>query len=325
MEELNGVWSFSWPTWPSFVSFAVSFKGGGVISDCFLETGTLDYPPSARVRAYSLLLRSRCVLREHGHGGLEVCKRPWSSRVAASLLVFGWTLGLISISSFVQATSGSFPNGFTDDGWLGPFWSSKGEVGSVFTMWWAQCPACSPRRLRLHVSVQFGFRGRVESVFTMRWAQGPVGFSPTSSLSSGRTDWFSRRGVQSVFTVWWARGTAGFPQTLPLEVDVHQFWNSSCLHGGGVESVFTVGWAPGTLNVFTFGWALPCHKKRPSCGLFPVSADTAVLMGSRKYESEDAFAVSYGVTFSSVESGDRGTWLVLGPCSSDDTCAGEIP
>ena len=23
-------------------------------------------------------------------------------------------------------------------GWLGPFWSSKGEVGSVFTMRWAQ-------------------------------------------------------------------------------------------------------------------------------------------------------------------------------------------
>ena len=147
-------------------------------------------------------------------------------------------------------------------GWLGPFWSSKGEVGSVFTMWWAQCPACSPRRLRLHMGVQFGFRGRVESVFTMRWAQGPVGFSPTSSLSSGRTVWFSRRGVESVFTVWWARGTAGFPQTLPLEVDVHQFWNSSCLHGRGVESVFTVGWAPGTPNVFTFGWALPCHEKR---------------------------------------------------------------
>ena len=61
--------------------------------------------------------------------------------------------------------------------------------------------------------------------------------------------WSSKGEVGSVFTVWWVRGTAGFPQTLPLEVD----------------------------------------------------------------------------DISSVESGDRGTWLVLGPCSSDDTCAGEIP
>ena len=133
-------------------------------------------------------------------------------------------------------------------------------------------------------------------------------------------------GVESVFTMQWAQGTAGFPQTLPLQVGVHHFWDSSCLHGGG-ELKASSPWGGRQLHP-TFshsGGHCLATRKGPSCGLFPVSADTAVLMWSRKYESEDAFAVSYGVTFSSVESGDRGTWLVLGPCSSDDTCAGEIP
>ena len=97
--------------------------------------------------------------------------------------------------------------------------------------------------------------------------------------------------------------------------------------GGGEELKASSPWGGRQVHpTFSLsGGRCLATRKGPSCGLFPVSADTAILLGSRNYESEDAFAVSYGVTFSSVESGDRGTWLVLGPCSSDDTCAGEIP